>query len=50
MKIPTLLGGYCERLVAEPARTHLVLISDLYEGGDATEMLARAELTRARRE
>jgi Mg-chelatase subunit ChlD len=35
--------AYCERLVTEPARTHLVLISDLYEGGNATEMLARAE-------
>jgi hypothetical protein len=33
----------CERLVTEPARTHLVLISDLYEGGNAPEMLARAE-------
>jgi Mg-chelatase subunit ChlD len=35
--------AYCERLVTEPARTHLVLISDLYEGGNAPEMLARAE-------
>ncbi len=34
--------AYCERLVREPARTHLVLISDLYEGGNAEEMLARA--------
>jgi hypothetical protein len=34
--------AYCERLVTEPARTHLVLISDLYEGGNAPEMLARA--------
>lgn len=32
----------CERLVTEPARTHLVLISDLIEGGIAEEMLARA--------
>jgi Mg-chelatase subunit ChlD len=35
--------AYCERLVTEPAKTHLVLISDLYEGGNAPEMLARAE-------
>jgi Mg-chelatase subunit ChlD len=34
--------AYSERLVVEPARTHLVLISDLYEGGNAAEMLARA--------
>jgi Mg-chelatase subunit ChlD len=34
--------AYCERLVVEPANTHLVLISDLYEGGNAAEMLARA--------
>jgi Mg-chelatase subunit ChlD len=35
--------AYCERLVAEPARTHLVLISDLIEGGIAEQMLARAK-------
>jgi Mg-chelatase subunit ChlD len=35
--------AHCERLVAEPAKTHLVLISDLYEGGNADEMLARAK-------
>ena len=35
--------AYCERLVVEPARTHLVLISDLYEGGNAADMLARAK-------
>ena len=34
--------AYCETLIAEPSRTHLVLISDLYEGGNAEEMLARA--------
>jgi VWA domain containing CoxE-like protein len=34
--------AYCERLVAEPAKTHLVLVSELYEGGNAPEMLARA--------
>jgi Mg-chelatase subunit ChlD len=37
--------AYCESLVEQPARTHLVLISDLYEGGNAKEMIARvAEL------
>lgn len=36
--------AYCERLVVEPSRTHLVLISDLYEGGNAEEMLARARM------
>jgi len=35
--------AYCERLVTEPARTHLVLISDLIEGGIADQMLARAK-------
>jgi len=35
--------AYCERLVAEPGRTHLVLISDLIEGGIADQMLARAK-------
>jgi hypothetical protein len=34
--------AYCEGLIAEPSRSHLVLISDLYEGGNAEEMLARA--------
>ena len=34
--------AYCERQIAEPRKTHLVLISDLYEGGNAPEMLARA--------
>jgi len=34
--------AYCERLVREPGRTHLVLISDLIEGGIAEQMLARA--------
>ena len=33
--------AYCERLVTEPRRTHLVLISDLFEGGNAKDMLAR---------
>jgi Mg-chelatase subunit ChlD len=34
--------AYCEGLITEPTRTHLVLVSDLYEGGNAEEMLARA--------
>lgn len=34
--------AYCERLVVEPTRTHLILISDLIEGGIADQMLARA--------
>jgi hypothetical protein len=29
--------------VTVPGKTHLVLISDLYEGGNAAEMLARAK-------
>jgi Mg-chelatase subunit ChlD len=34
--------AYCQSLVRAPSRTHLVLISDLFEGGNAEEMLARA--------
>lgn len=34
--------GYCEKLIERPAKTHLVLITDLYEGGDAEQLLARA--------
>lgn len=34
--------GYVSERIPEPARTHLVLISDLYEGGDSPGMLARA--------
>ena len=34
--------AYCQGLVARPADTVLVLISDLYEGGIAEEMLERA--------
>ena len=34
--------GYCEKQIENPAKTHLVLITDLYEGGDANSMLARA--------
>jgi hypothetical protein len=33
--------AYCEGRIEQPAKAHLVLISDLYEGGNAKEMLAR---------
>lgn len=33
--------AYCEGLVKQPAKTHLVLISDLFEGGSAKDMIAR---------
>ena len=33
--------AHCEQQIEHPARTHLILISDLYEGGDAQSMLAR---------
>lgn len=33
--------AYCEQKIEHPAQTHLVLITDLYEGGDAQSMLAR---------
>jgi len=34
--------AYCEKQIEIPSKTHLVLITDLYEGGDAASMLARA--------
>jgi Mg-chelatase subunit ChlD len=34
--------AYCQTLITRPADTVLVLITDLYEGGDRTEMLKRA--------
>ncbi len=34
--------SYCESVIRRPSETILVLISDLYEGGDAREMLKRA--------
>jgi hypothetical protein len=34
--------GYCQGLVRQPHETILVLISDLYEGGDAKQMLKKA--------
>lgn len=33
---------YCQQIISRPAQTILVLITDLYEGGHAQEMLARA--------
>lgn len=33
--------AYCQGLIRQPQETILVLISDLYEGGDAKEMLKR---------
>ncbi|HTW80077.1 MAG TPA: VWA domain-containing protein [Terracidiphilus sp.] len=33
--------AYCEQHIEHPAKTHLVLITDLYEGGNAESMLAR---------
>jgi Mg-chelatase subunit ChlD len=34
--------GYCQTLVSHPAKTVLILITDLYEGGDQDSMLRRA--------
>lgn len=34
--------GYCQTLVARPEETILILISDLFEGGNQREMIARA--------
>ncbi len=34
--------GYCQELITRPEETILLLISDLYEGGDQTNMLKRA--------
>src|SRR3569623_1723005 len=33
--------GYCDQHIEHPAKTHLIFISDLFEGGDAEAMLAR---------
>jgi uncharacterized protein with von Willebrand factor type A (vWA) domain len=35
--------AYVRGLVGQPERTHLILITDLFEGGNRDEMLARAE-------
>ena len=34
--------AYCERIVSRPLETVLVLITDLYEGGNLRSMLGRA--------
>jgi len=34
--------GYCQQVITRPAQTVLILITDLYEGGNAQEMLRRA--------
>ncbi len=34
--------AYCEKQIEYPSKTHFILITDLYEGGDAAAMLARA--------
>ena len=34
--------AYCQQLITRPTQTILVLITDLFEGGDAAEMLKRA--------
>lgn len=34
--------AYCQGVITRPTQTILVLITDLYEGGDRTEMLKRA--------
>jgi Mg-chelatase subunit ChlD len=34
--------GHCQTLVANPNKTVLILLTDLYEGGDADSMLRRA--------
>jgi Mg-chelatase subunit ChlD len=34
--------GYCQQIVSRPAQTVLVLVTDLYEGGDPKKMIQRA--------
>src|SRR5438094_346984 len=34
--------AYCQQVITRPARTILVLITDLFEGGDPAEMVKRA--------
>lgn len=34
--------AYCEGLIRQPLKTHMILISDLAEGGDRDQLLARA--------
>jgi Mg-chelatase subunit ChlD len=35
--------GYCQELIQEPRKTLFVLVSDLYEGGNQTQLLQRLE-------
>ncbi len=35
--------AYCDTLISEPTRSHLILISDLYEGPKSEDMLARLQ-------
>jgi hypothetical protein len=35
--------AYCETIVREPTRTHLILVSDLYEGALSEQMLGRLQ-------
>lgn len=35
--------GFCQSLIQRPQETILILVSDLYEGGNQREMLARAQ-------
>lgn len=39
--------AYCQQHLRQPSKTILVLISDLFEGGDAKEMLSRVAAMRA---
>lgn len=39
--------GYCQGLIQRPEKTVMVLITDLYEGGNAQSMLARAAALKA---
>lgn len=34
--------AHCQGLIRQPAKTHLILITDLYEGGERDQLLARA--------
>ncbi|MFZ4528798.1 MAG: VWA domain-containing protein [Undibacterium curvum] len=39
--------GYCQQVITRPEQTILVLITDLYEGGNEASMLQRAALLKA---
>lgn len=34
--------GYCQKKIENPSKTHMILISDMYENGNQVEMLKRA--------